>query len=83
MKKVIDNTCSCTSAAWNIIGEELGYDWNEICDLMHEEELYGQDGEGCFTLPDSECIVNPILKEIANELLKQSNGKTITVIDSY
>lgn len=34
----------------NEVGEALGMDWNYVCDLIKNHELYGQDGTGCCFL---------------------------------
>ena len=34
----------------NVVGEELGFDWNVVCDAIAEEEFYGQDGDGSITV---------------------------------
>lgn len=30
----------------NVVGEMLGMDWNDVCDLISDAGLYGQDGAG-------------------------------------
>lgn len=34
----------------NVVGEELGFDWNAVCDAVSDAELYGQDGDGYTTV---------------------------------
>lgn len=33
----------------NAVGQQLGYDWNKVCDEVSKCELYGTDGSG-FTI---------------------------------
>lgn len=30
----------------NVVGEMLGYDWNDVCDYIAERGVYGEDGSG-------------------------------------
>lgn len=34
----------------NVVGEMLGYDWNDVCDMCSVDSLYGQDGSGFCTV---------------------------------
>lgn len=34
----------------NVVGEELGFDWNAVCDAVSDAELYGQDGDSYTTV---------------------------------
>ena len=34
----------------NVVGEELGFDWNAVCDAIADEELYGMDGDSSITV---------------------------------
>lgn len=52
----------------NVVGEMLGYDWNEICDVIAKAEFYAHDGDGTFTverdyLPENE-VLNAIFTKI-------------------
>lgn len=32
----------------NVVGEMLGYDWNDVCDYIGELELYGEGCDGSY-----------------------------------
>lgn len=34
----------------NVVGEHLGYDWNEVCDEIDSAGFYAEDGEGTFSV---------------------------------
>lgn len=37
----------------NVVGEHLGYDWNEVCDHVSDAGFYAQDGDGSFSVSRS------------------------------
>lgn len=34
----------------NVIGEHLGYEWNDVCDAVSDSRFYAEDGAGSFTV---------------------------------
>lgn len=54
----------------NVVGEELGFDWNAVCDAIAKEEFYGQDGDGSTIVyrRDPKGWKNGILKTIFEHL---------------
>lgn len=42
----IEQRWSMDNADINRVGEQLGYDWNAVCDAVQRADLYGQDGDG-------------------------------------
>lgn len=53
-----------------VVGKELGFEWNTVCEAIRDEEFYGQDGAGSTyveraDLEDwSEGIIKTILTHI-------------------
>lgn len=55
----------------NVVGEHLGYDWNQVCDAVGQAEYYAEDGDGSFTVQrskkndySSNAIINAIMVAI-------------------
>lgn len=82
---VVKSIYSMDNSDINVVGEYLGYDWNEICDEISSEGFYGQDGTGCFYISRSsknEYADSKILNEIFVEIFKHNpTVNEITVID--
>lgn len=88
MKEVVKKSFTCNNSDLNVIGVELGYGWNQVCDWIREYQIYGQDGcgyyylsfedfdEGYFESPDI-----PGIHKILYELLKQSDFEDILITD--
>lgn len=34
----------------NVVGEHLGYTWNQVCDEVGKAGFYAEDGDGSFTV---------------------------------
>ncbi len=58
------------TAGLNIVGEYLGYDWNQVWEEVRNEEFYGEDGGGISVTRDpshkytNSEVLNHIVKEI-------------------
>lgn len=84
MKIVVKKEFVCNHSDLNVIGVELGFQWNDVCRWVQEKRIYGEDGEGCYFLcyedyepEDLEIGMYIILKE----LFIQSNFEDIKIIN--
>lgn len=73
----------------NVVGEQLGYDWNTICDEIDKHELHGQDGDGLVSISKDTIDV---LKEYYGDMLshilfsifeKNPNMTKLFIIDNF
>lgn len=57
----------------NIVGEELGFNWNAVTDAISEAELYGEDGDGYVAVyrRDPKSWKEGVLKTIFEHLFTQ------------
>lgn len=46
---IIEQHYIITTGDINNVGEMLGYEWNDVCDMCNVDCLYGEDGSG-FTI---------------------------------
>ena len=65
---VLECVYSMDNAGMNVVGEHLGYDWNQICDEVREAGFYAEDGDGAFSVyrdaKNEYCSSSKILNEI-------------------
>lgn len=57
----------------NVVGQYLGYDWNDVCDHVREAEFYAQDGAGAFTVTresNNDYSENEVINKIFTEIFK-------------
>ena len=47
---VVQKIYSMDNSDINMVGEHLGYDWNEVCDEVSKAGFYAEDGDGAFTI---------------------------------
>ncbi len=70
----------------NVVGETLGYDWNAVCDEARRLELYGQDGEGSFSISTPLTTIfkdSKMMLEIFTKIFNDHPGmKTIEVVNN-
>lgn len=83
---VVKSIYSMDNSDINVVGEHLGYDWNEVCDEISKSGFYGQDGSGSFTIfrnkKDEYCSESSIINEIFVEIFKHNpTVNEIAVID--
>lgn len=50
----------------NVVGVQLGYDWNAVCNEVQREGLYGEDGDGSTSVArdDVDDFTSPMIKAI-------------------
>lgn len=84
MKIVVKKEFTCGNSDLNVIGVELGFQWNQVCDWIRKNGIHGEDGAGYYLLSyegydpkDLEVGMNIILKE----LFIQSNYEDIMILD--
>lgn len=65
------------------VGVYLGYEWNQICNEMHNEDMYAQDGEGSFTICKTDNYTSDIINEIVKAIFDHNPDiNSITVIQA-
>ena len=80
--KVVVAKYTCTSYDVVQKGKSIGYTDTEIRGWMSNHAIYGEDGDGYFTLDDIYGYgYNKELIHIFEELLKESYGNTIIILD--
>lgn len=65
--EVVCSIYSIHNSDINIVGEYLGYDWNQICEEIQEEGFYAEDGDGAFTIsfsPKNDYAKSKVLNDI-------------------
>lgn len=50
ISKIISQPYLITDEDINVIGEKLGYEWNDVCDAVRDANFYAQDGSGYFII---------------------------------
>lgn len=69
------------------VGELLGYDWNNMCDLLQKHHLNGKDGSGYFSISKGTAENNEYSEEICNVFNKifedNPECKTLYVMDDF
>jgi hypothetical protein len=85
MKIVVKKEFTCGNSDLNVIGVELGFQWNQVCDWIRKNGIHGEDGCGYYYLcyedyepEDLEVGMYRILKE----LFIQSNFEDIKIFDN-
>lgn len=69
----------------NVIGETLGFDWNDVCDEIASQELYGTDGCGYSTMSRNEykTLTSPVLVAIFDKIFKDHpDMKYVIILDN-
>lgn len=84
ISKLVEKKFICESSDLNVIGVELGFQWNDVCDWVRKNEIYGEDGSGyyllsykCYEPENLEIGMNIILKE----LFIQSNFEDVYIMN--
>lgn len=54
MENPVKKKYSMFNSDFNVLGEEMGYEWNLICKEIKNYELYGMDGIGYLYLDRDE-----------------------------
>ena len=54
------------------VGEDLGLDWNDVCDILQEHEIYGQDGSGYIVISSSFKSDNEDLNNIFTKIFSDN-----------
>lgn len=70
---VLECIYSMGNAGLNVVGEDLGYSWNLVCDEISTESFYAEDGDGAFTVryqEDGQYTKSEILNEIVQAIFK-------------
>lgn len=69
----------------NVVGEQMGYDWNEICDEISNNGLQGSDGDGAVTVyKNRQYNKGEILNSIINKLFEMNpDVQEIYIIDDF
>ena len=86
MTQVVEVKCQCTNSDLYTIGEQLGYNRNDIHNNLNYNQMYGTDGRGyCIITKDcffeDDIFNNDILNNIIKELMIQSNNQDVYVLD--
>jgi hypothetical protein len=71
----------------NVVGEHLGYDWNQVCDEVSKAGFYAEDGDGAFTVNRSSKSEYSSKSKIINEIFvaifaNYPNVKTIQITNN-
>ena len=64
----------------NFKGLYLGFEWNDVCEWIRDNEVYGEDGAG-YTYISRDGDYNPEFKEIVNAILDEAQEEQLKVID--
>ena len=94
IKQIVISKHTCNNYDVILKGESMGYnkhdvrEWmnrHDVREWMNRHAIYGEDGDGYFSL-DQETVgddygYNKELIHIFEELLKESNGQTIMIMD--
>lgn len=69
----------------NVVGEQMGYDWNGICDEISDHGLQGSDGDGVVIVYKNRRYDNgKILNSIIDKLFELNPKATeIYIIDNF
>lgn len=68
----------------NVVGEMLGYDWNDVCDMTSEERLYGQDGSGGVSVSRTCKFDNEDLNKIFEKIFADNpEVESIMIVDDF
>jgi ankyrin repeat protein len=57
----------------NVVGEHLGYKWNQVCNAVSEAEFYAEDGDGTFSVDredDNDYSDNEIINKIMTAIFE-------------
>lgn len=62
------------SSALNLVGEALGYDWNDVCDEVQKHEFYGDSGDQGIDVRkiDLVSIESEMLKNILTKIFESN-----------
>lgn len=83
---VLKKIYSMDNSDINVVGEHLGYEWNQVCDEISKAEFYAEDCDGAFTVSrnaksdySSRTIINEIFKAI---FAHYPDVKTIQIVNN-
>ena len=63
-----------------VVGQHLGYDWNQVCEEIGTAEFYAQDGDGTLTHDKGDDTDSEVLNAIMNAIYEAyPNVKCITI----
>ena len=83
-KFIIKPSYTMSNSDINVVGEMLGFDWNEICDSVQGEGLYGQDGSGYVIVKHNTRFEDEKIKIIFNKIFSDNPEiKNITIPDDF
>ena len=74
---------TCDSADIILEGCNLGYDWNNICDLMSKERVQRMDGAGSVCVSKTDKFDSPILTHIFKHIFETYGMTSLTIIDEF
>lgn len=81
---VIEPSYTMDNSDINVVGEMLGFDWNDVCDACQQEEIYGQDGSGSYSVHRDETFSNEMITAIFAKIFADNpNADTIRIIDDF
>jgi hypothetical protein len=69
--QVLKSVWTMENSGINVVGEHLGYDWNQVCDEISKAGFYAEDGDGAFAVYRSsknDYSSNQIINHIMTEL---------------
>lgn len=68
----------------NVVGELLGFNWNEVCDACQKEGIYGQDGSGSYVVHRGEHFENNIITAIFEKIFEDNPiANKICIINDF
>ena len=83
MNVVVDKKYVCFNSDLCQIGKSLGMEWNYVCDLLMDNNIHGSDGSGFIIIHGINEDDPQNLKDIMTELLKQSEGNPVYILDDF
>ena len=83
-KFIIETSYCIQNSDLCVVGEMLGYDWNDVCDAIGEQEIHGMDGSGYTTIEKSMTTNNEMVNAIVKKLFEDNpNASDIKVLDDF
>ena len=67
--KVLEQKWVMYNSDLNVVGEYLGYEWNQVREGIGDAEFYAKDGDGLFSVRKNKDSIYS-KSEIANEIIK-------------
>lgn len=83
-KFIIEPSYCINNSDINVVGEMLGFAWNDVCDACQEEGIQGQDGSGSYNVSRGERFENDMITEIFEKIFEDNpNINCIRIIDDF